>query len=238
MSEDQGNTTPENQDDGKEKLFFGQYKTLEEAEGAFKKQQKENLELKETLDREERLNSLLSVEPRSEGHTPADDGDGDTQATNPFTGTFDDEEANFLNGYIRANNREVLKQAADMINTGINNAQANLVRETRFFKKYPKLEMFREEVQHQANLLAKQLSGRKMADEKLFAELSKRTTEYLDEQKKKFANPSMHLEQGDVNEPNVDLDTHPTGPQTDEDKLDDYFKNEVPAHDKRKSQVV
>lgn len=216
----------ENQD---QPLIDGKYKSVDEVVAALKEASREKENLKEALDREQRLNSLLeSVEPTA--HAPVDDAD-------EFGDSFDENQKAKLKTILAAKEQAIYQRVGTFVDTKLSQVERRKQAEEKFYKNYSDLKGFDMEVNHFAEVVQKEFGPKatKMSQDDLFKEVATRTKSYLQEQKKKLTKTALHIEGGSMSEPSFEKPDAPE-PTSEDDRLKEYFAKEVPLH--RKKQTV
>ncbi len=212
----------ENQD----QLIDGKYKTVDEVVAALKEKTRSEENLKEALDREQRLNSLMeSVEPAVHTEEPDEFGD-----------SFDEHQKAKLKSILATKEQAIYQRVGSFVDQKISQVERRKQAEEKFYKSYSDLKGFDMEVNHFAEVVQKEFGPRaqKMSQDDLFKEVATRTKSYLQEQKKKLTKTALHIESGSMSEPTVEKSESP-GPMTEDERLKDYFAKEVPLHVKKQS---
>ena len=236
MTED--NLAPEPQDTPQEEgageaLFFGKYKTKEEAETAFKEMERDRTESKEALDREQRLNALLA----SESHTqPRYE---ETQPASRYTSlqnVFDEEQTQAVSQLLAQERAQILEQVRAEGRNMLDDYKVRQDTETKFYQDYKDLNYFKEDVDAEANKLAIELGVKasKIPLKDLMKEVAKRTREKLATQKSKLTKTPLHVEDGEVVEPNVTLKSSKPKESSEAERTQAFFDDEVTAFNERK----
>lgn len=217
------------------KLYAGKYKSVEEMEAAFKQIEREASEAKEALDREQRLNSLLSTEPRTVPQAaPTTDYD--------LSSVLGEDGSKVLKSALEGYRNQVLGEARNLVQETVSSVRAQERAEKIFYKTYAELEDFKDEVDRQAALLAKELGpdrARVVKQEQLFAEVAKRTKEHLSQTKRKLSKAPIHVEDGHVEEPRMQKKTQDQETSGDEaERTKRYFEEEVAQMNKKRNQTL
>lgn len=233
------NTTPENQDTSEEqtqeKLFFGKYKSQEEAEAAFKEMERAATEAKEALDREQRLNALLSTEDRSQPQ--------EQQAVPQYQGlqgVFDEEQAAAVSQMLQQEREMIVKQMRAEGRQMWEEYKVRTDAERQFYEEYKDLAHFKEDVDAEANRLALELGHRasRVPMKDLMKEVAKRTRDKLATQKSKLTKSHLHLESGEVVEPEVKFGDAKPKQTSEDERTQKFFAEEVGDFNKRKYQPL
>jgi len=226
--------TPENQDTSQEQqeLYFGKYKTKEEAEAAFKQMERTSTEAKEALDREQRLNALLSTEDRSQ---PQPQAQQPAQYTG-LQGVFDEEQAQAVSQMLAQERQQVIGQMRKEGKAMMDDYKVRQDTERQFYESYKDLKAFQDDVDAESNKLALELGDRasRVPIGDLMKEVAKRTREKLANQKSKLTKSTLHVESGEVIEPEVELKTPESKETTEQERTQQFFDKEVRAFNEKK----
>lgn len=227
-SENQGN------DEGGEKLILGKYKTQEEVFAALEQAEKQNNDLKEALDREQRLNQLLD--------SVKDEPIKKTEQTfqSEFPDLFDDEDkAKRFNEVLQTREQAIWQRVGSLVEQKVSSYEARRNANEMFYKKYPDLKDFSHIVDSHATSLGKEL-GAKSATipfDKLAAEVASRVKAELGDIKKKLTKNSLYVESGSSGEPNFESDDKPRKSSSEEERAMKYFQEEANLKNSKKNAV-
>lgn len=224
-TEDQGTT------DGSEKLIDGKYKSQAEVLAALKDYERENNNLKESLDRETRLNKLLdevTSPPKQESYQ--------APAADEFGEEFDENQKAKIQQILNNREQTIYQRVGSLVENKLNQRAEQSQAVNSFYKSYPDLVGFEDMVEMHATKLQRELGPKaaQASPDKLAKELALRVKTSLTETKKKLTKSSLHIEGGGMEEhrtSHVEEDAEPT---SDQDRLAKYFKDEVPAFNKKK----
>ncbi len=207
-------------------LIDGKYKSVDEVVAALKEKTRSEEMLRESLDREQRLNSLMESVS-----TPAQQDD-----TDEFGDSFDENQKAKLKNIFAAKEQAIYQRVGSFVDTKLSQVERRKQAEEKFYKNYSDLKGFDMEVNHFADQVQKEFGPRasKMSQEDLFKEVAIRTKSYLQEQKKKLTKSSLHIESGSMSEPRQ-VEREDSAPETEDDRLKSYFEKEVPLHRKKQS---
>jgi len=229
---------PETQDthtEQQEELFFGKYKTKEEAEAAMKEMERERTEAKEALDREQRLNQLLSSE---ESTQPERAQETTAQQYVGLQNVFDEEQTAAMHSLLKAQQEQIMAQVRREGRKMIDDFKVRQETEKEFYETYTDLANFKDEVDFEANRLAFSLGEKvqKIPMKELMKEVAKRTRERLAIHKSKLTKSTIHLESGEVLEPEVKVEKTPveTTAATPEERTQKFFDTEVKAFNEKR----
>lgn len=218
------------------KLYAGKYKTVEEMESAYKQIEREASETREALDREQRLNTLLSTESRAK-----------TEEPKPQTSDYDlssvlgEEGSKAIKGTMEHYRSQVLNEARNLVQEAVSTVRSQEKAEKVFYKTYSELEDFRDEVDNQARLLAKELGpdrARLVPQDKLFSEVAKRTKDHLAIIKKKMVKSPLYVEGGEVKEPHIEHESSKKESTSAEDRTREYIQDEAKKMSEKKNQSL
>lgn len=227
-SENQGN------DVSGESLILGKYKNQEEAFAALAQAEKQNNDLKEALDREQRLNQLLDSvreepQPRAE-----------QSFRNEYPDLFDDEEkARKFNEVLQTREQAIWQKVGSLVDQKVQIQKARDNANDQFYKKYPDLKDFSNIVDSHATALGKEL-GAKSANvpfDKLAAEVASRVKSELGEMKKKLTKSSLYVEGSSSSEPSFSSDDKASKSSSEEDRALKYFEDEGKAKMEKRNAV-
>lgn len=187
----------------------------------------QNSQLREKLEEEKRLNDLLSSDtppaPRvrhSEEATPEG-------SVVPAFATFDESQRQELSQWVPIVTRQVASQVMDVVQTAFANEKAERTFRSKFFKKYPDLQEYEEEVDHEAAKLASEIGNRKVDQDKAMAELARRTKSHIEALKRKFGGDSPpQMASGSSSEPQPSPRKKEDAPLSEEARLDDYLEEQ------------
>lgn len=220
--------TPETQDTSEEELLLGKYKSQEEMEAAFKEMERKQTELSEALDREQRLNSLLASEEKQEPEVQAEDVN--------LTEYFDEDQAKIFQKALKAEREKIISQTQQYVQAAVSNLETKRTNEDKFYREYKELRGFEREVDEEASRLAQELGDRRnrIPFETLAQEVAKRTKARLAEQRVRLSKSTLHVEGAASKEPEPSVKEESVKPQSEDERLAEFFKDEVPEFDKKK----
>lgn len=220
-----------NQGEGKS-LIMGKYKSPEEAFAALDQLERQNNDLKEALDREQRLNQLLeSVEttPKSKEYIPVNHGNTGTPEL------FEDEEkSRKFNELLAAREQTIWQRVDSLVEKKVKQFESKRQANEYFYGKYPELKDFTDRVDIHASRLGMELGEKagKMPIDKLAQEVASRVKSELAETKKKLASSTLHIEGGSMSEPSSETKSSVSS-SSEEERASNYFKEEVQARKKK-----
>ena len=234
MDKNKSNSENQGDDEGGEKLILGKYKSQEEAFAALEQAEKQNNDLKEALDREQRLNQLLdSVKDEPEQKV-------DQTFHNEYPDLFEDEaKAKKFNEVLQTREQAIWQRVGSLVDQKVQQERAKMNAHEQFYKKYPDLKDFTHIVDSHATALGKEL-GAKSANvpfDKLAAEVASRVKAELGEMKKKLTKNSLYVEGSSSGEPSFDSDNKVTKPSSEEERALKYFQDEVKLKNEKKNAV-
>lgn len=230
------NESTENQgnENGGEKLILGKYRTNEEAFAALEQAEKEKNDLKEALDREQRVNQLLD----SVREEPAQK--QEQVLSNQYPELFEDEEkARKFNEVLQTREQAIWQRVGSLVEQKVQLHEARRNANEQFYKKYPELKDFSHIVDSHATALGKEL-GAKSAQvpfDKLAAEVAARAKAEMNDLKKKLTKNSLYVESGNSSEPNFGGEEKEPSTSSEESRASKYFQDEVKARNDKKNAV-
>lgn len=208
-------------------LIDGKYKSVDEVVAALKETTRTAEMLKESLDREQRLNSLMESVQAPEAVEQEPDEFGDS---------FDESQKAKIRNYVASKEQAIYQRVGSFVDTKLSQVERRKQAEEKFYKNYSDLKGFDMEVNYFADQVQKEFGARasKMSQDDLFKEVAIRAKNHLQEQKKKLSKTSMHVESGSMSEPTF-VKSEVSEPVSEDDRLKDYFTKEVPLHQKKQS---
>lgn len=218
------------QSEKQDELILGKFKSPEEAKAHLDKLEKERLDALEKLEQERRLNNLLATEERP---TPSPK----EPPQNLNLGSYVGEEGEQAIKSVLDNYRSVvLKEAGEMVRREVSTAQARQRATQRFYSKFADLSDYEDVVDAQADRVAAELGPRLkgLTEEQYFAEVAKRTREYVSSIANRASKTTLHLESGEVRQPKQEPKQSREEESSESQRTADYFREEAKLHNQRR----
>lgn len=233
MSEENTPNT-ENQDTDESGVKLGKFKSPEELLAAYEQAERERQDLKESLDREQRLNQLLdsAKEPEYESEQSEP---GVHYA--PLNNYFDEDQIKVLDQYIAAREQSMYQKFNHLTEKKLSDYEAKRYATERFYQLYPDLKDFSDMVDANARALGGELGDRAKAVsfDKLAEEIASRTKKQLAETHRKLNKSPLYVESGAMSEPTLKKTDNTPKETSEEDRLAAYMKEEASALAEKKS---
>ena len=190
------NETNDSGDQGQteEKLYFGEYKTMEEADEALKKLKGESSKLREDLENEKRINNILNSTPKEKA--PASKEEYGIPYSTNLANVFSDEEAAAIDGTLKGYVSGLRKEVGTYIENAIVTSRQQQQAEETFYSQYKDLANFKDVVNMVSADVKNELGDRALAGDRteLFKLVAKRARDYLGDTKKKLSEIDIHIE--------------------------------------------
>lgn len=233
MTTKDGSGSQDNQ--GSDKLIMGKYKTQEEAFAALEHLEKTNNDLKEALDREQRLNQLLDSAKEPEPRP--------TQSTSDYSAEYsdlfeDEGKSKRLKSLLDTHEQNIMHKVGTALERKLEIMEARRQANIQFYKKYPELEPFKDQVDMEAQRLGEELGpkSKHASFDSLAKEIASRVKTNLAETKKKLNTSSLlHVEGGSSSEPSQNVGSKDAEVSSETDRLEKYMKDEVAEKNKKRN---
>jgi hypothetical protein len=215
------NKALEGSQDTPQKLFFGKYKTLEEAEAAMTELHRNNTDLRSQLDAERNVNKLFSdghTEPKNSGYVPMD-----------VPSTFDDETVGWLKRREEQLANSILGEAQKYIGQVL--TAKEFVNE--FFSENPDLKNYRDLAKVEYDQLQREMGGRLNVNKDTLTVLAGRVRKRVSEIQASAKTPPPHLESGTSQDRSKPASKETHQEPTDEENLKSFMDDRKKEQERR-----
>lgn len=218
----------------------GQHSEESPLEAKIRELESRTSQLSEELDKERKLNELLTSEdvpriPYEDRYTrqPAQQQPARQQAVGLHS--FDDDQREELSQWVPMVTQQITSTVLDVVQGAFQAEKNNQAFRKKFFKKHPDLQEYDDMVDEEAARLAAEIGNRKVDPEKAMLNLAKRTRSRIEAFKRKVSgNPPQIVTSGTPSEPV----TQPQGSgrkrtMTEDERLAEYMEEEKKARNAR-----